>query len=423
MAVSDVGDLAGRLAHSWEQRDFRDLLSISAITIGAGSPTDAGRSWIAPTDVPNPIALAGGIPDSLTVPVAELRESLLAVLAEERDDSMTYGGLVGFEGLRESVARRQSMIEDIDLKPENFTMHNGSSGALDNICNAFLNPGDIAIVEGPSFSGTVRTIRGHMADVVETGIDEQGTSVDGVKACIERAVADGKRVKFVYVIPDFHNPSGLTMSLKRRLELLDICAEYGIMILEDAAYTELYFDEPPPPSMFALSGGQGVLRIGSFSKIIATGVRVGWVEATPEYIDALSRVRFDMGNNPLVQRALARYVDSGALEPHVERMRALYALKCKTLSDRLMEDCEPYIKFIRPAGGFFLWVECIGVGSAELADAAAKEGLMFPTGSFFFKDGFESDTSHFRLAFSNASVEELELASERMNAAFLRVAD
>ena len=225
MAVSDVGDLAGRLAHSWEQRDFRDLLSISAITIGAGSPTDAGRSWIAPTDVPNPIALAGGIPDSLTVPVAELRESLLAVLAEERDDSMTYGGLVGFEGLRESVARRQSMIEDIDLKPENFTMHNGSSGALDNICNAFLNPGDIAIVEGPSFSGTVRTIRGHMADVVETGIDEQGTSVDGVKACIERAVADGKRVKFVYVIPDFHNPSGLTMSLKRRLELLDICAE------------------------------------------------------------------------------------------------------------------------------------------------------------------------------------------------------
>ncbi|HAL48998.1 MAG: PLP-dependent aminotransferase family protein [SAR202 cluster bacterium] len=423
MAVSDVGDLAGQLARSWGRRDIQELLSDSAITIGAGSPTDAGRSWIAPTQVENPIALAGGIPDGPTVPVAELRESLLAVLAEERDDSMTYGGLLGFEGLRESVARRQSVIEGMDLSPENFTMHNGSSGALDNICNAFLNPGDIAIVEGPSFSGTVRTIRGHMADVVETSIDEQGTSVDGVKACIERAVADGKRVKFVYVIPDFHNPSGLTMSLNRRLELLDVCAEYGVMILEDAAYTELYYDEPPPPSMFSLSGGQGVLRMGSFSKIIATGTRVGWVEAIPEYIDALARVRFDMGNNPLVQRALARYVDSGALEPHVERMRALYALKCKTLSESLMEDCEPYIRFIRPEGGFFLWVECIGVGSAELADAAAEEGLMFPTGSFFFKDGFDADKSHFRLAFSNASVDDLELASKRMKAAFLRVAD
>ena len=160
--------------------------------------------------------------------------------------------------------------------------------------------------------------------------------------------------------------------------------------------------------------------MGSFSKVIATGLRAGWVEAAPEYIEALARVRFDMGNTPLVQRALARYLESGALEPHVDRMRALYAQKCDTLVRSLRKHCGPYLRFTVPSGGFFLWVECIGASALRLTQAAAEEGLMFPSGAFFFMDCPEADDRHIRLAFSNAPVEEV---GERMLRACLRVVD
>jgi len=213
------------------------------------------------------------------------------------------------------------------------------------------------------------------------------------------------------------------MNLGRRKALLELCGEYNVLVLEDAAYTELYFDDSPPPSLFAMGGGEGVLRMGSFSKIIATGLRSGWVEAAPRYTEALARVRFDMGNNPLIQRALTRYVDSGALEPHVENMRDLYRQKCDALANSLEEFCEPYVRFNRPEGGFFLWVECIGVGAMELTQTAAREGLMFPAGAFFYRDGAEADDSHVRLAFSNAPIEELQQAGQRMRDVFQMLVD
>ena len=423
MGAGDIGQEPSRTVGGWERTDIRDLLSTAALTIGAGSATDAGREQRLPTGRQNEIVLASGVPDAPTVPVSQLRDSLLAVLAEESDESMIYGGWLGFDGLREAVARRQSAIEETSLGPDNLILHNGSSGALDNICGAFLNRGEVVIVEGPSFSGTVRTIRGHGADVVEIGLDDNGVSVEGVRAALEEANSAGQRVKFVYTIADCHNPTGATMSLERRKALLEVCAEYGVIVLEDAAYTELYFDGPPPPSLFAMSGGRGVLRMGSFSKVIATGLRAGWVEAAPEYIEALARVRFDMGNSPLVQRALARYLDSGALETHVDRMRSLYSQKCDTLVRSLKEHCGPYLRFNVPTGGFFLWLEVIGASAGDIAQAAAQEGLIFALGANFFRDGVSSDDSHLRLAFSHATMEELEEAGERMLRAFQKVVD
>ena len=407
----------------WADSDIRDVLSESAKSIGAGSPTDAGRRWRLPTERADPIVLAGGIPDMPTVPVAEFQDHLLEVLAEETEDAMNYGGWLGFEGLRESVAKRQSEIEGMEIGPDSFILHNGSSGALDNVCKAFINPGDVVIVEGPSFSGTVRSMQGYMAEIVEVEIDTDGISVEGVRGAIAEATSAGKTVKFVYTIADYHNPTGATMSLERRKALLELCAEHNVLVLEDAAYTELYFDEPPPPSLFALGGGEGVLRLGSFSKIIATGLRSGWVEAAPRYTEALARVRFDMGNNPLIQRAITRYVDSGALETHVEEVREIYRDKCDALANSLEEFCEPYVRFNRPSGGFFLWVECVGVGATELTETAAREGLMFPSGAFFYRDGSDADDTHVRLAFSNAPIDQLQQAGQRMRDVFQMIVD
>lgn len=423
MSKSSVNPMDSGIVQRWADSNILDVLSESAKSIGAGSPTDAGRRWRLPTEREDTIALAGGIPDMPAVPVAEFQDSLLAVLADESEDAMNYGGWQGFEGLREAVAKRQGEIEAIELGPDNFIIHNGSSGALDNICKAFINPGDVVIVERPSFSGTVRAMRGYMAEIVETEIDKDGISIDGVRQAITESIAAGKTVKFVYTIADYHNPTGATMSFERRKALLEVCAEYNVLVLEDAAYTELYFNEPPPASLFALGGGEGVLRMGSFSKILATGLRSGWVEAAPRYTEALARVRFDMGNNPLIQRAITRYVDSGALEPHVEKMRALYRDKCEALANSLEEFCEPYMRFDRPSGGFFLWAECIGVSATELTKAAAQEGLMFPSGTFFYRDGAQADDSHVRLAFSNASIDELQQAGRRMRDVFQMIVD
>lgn len=177
----------------------------------------------------------------------------------------------------------------------------------------------------------------------------------------------------------------------------------------------------PPPSMYALSEGYGVMRIGTFSKVAATGLRIGWVQARHEFIRALPKVRQDMGGSPLLLRAMARYLDAGHLDPHVEEMRELYALKCRTLCDSLEEHCCSYVRFTRPEGGFFLWLECIDAPASEVRVAAAEEGLILAGGSTFFHDPEKARDRYLRLAFSSASVEQLREVGPRLATAFREV--
>ena len=409
------------LAAVWSDVDLADLASDAARLAGVGDPADAGWTWTLPSEYPDLIPLGGGIPDAPTVPTGPFRDALNAALDEESDEAMVYGGWLGFDGLREAIAERQSRIDGVSLSCDNFIVHNGSSAAMDNIAKAFIQPGDVVIVEGPSFSGIVDTIEAYMASVVEAPIDEEGVSLEAVASVIAESEAAGKRVKMIYTIPDYQNPTGVTMSESRRAALLELCARHRILVVEDGAYSELYFDDPPPPSMYAMSGGAGVLRIGSFSKITATGLRIGWVQAWPEFVSSLTKVRFDMGTSPILLRGMARYLESGHLDGHLERMRDLYALKCRTLCDSLEESCAQYVKFDRPDGGFFLWLECIDAPASEVRVAAAEEGLIFPTGSLFFNDRERAGDKYLRLAFSAASVEQLEKVGERLRAAFEKV--
>ena len=421
--MAKAGEQSVNVLKRWKSVDIRDMLSTSAKSIGAGSPTDAGRSWRLSTEHPDPIVIAAGIPDAPTLPVDDLRHAFDEVLTTEPADALQYGGWSGFEGLRSAIAERQSRIEGLDLEPDNFILTNGSSGGVDLVGRAFLEPGDVVIAEGPSFSGTVRSMRGYMAEIVEVPMEEDGISIAALEEAIRRVEADGKRVKLLYTICDFHNPTGATLAEAKRLALIDLCARRRILILEDAAYTELHFDAPPPTSVFGEAQAHGVLRLNSFSKTIATGLRVGWVQATPDYIDAMARVRFDMGGPPLFHRSLAPYVSSGKLDGHVDKVRPIYAEKCEALSQSLLEHCGPYVRFSKPEGGFFLWVECVGAPASEVARAAAEEGVIFPTGSAFFNDREHVADTHVRMAFSSASVEQLTAVGPRLRNAFLRLVD
>ena len=417
------GSAATQAAEAWSNADIRDYLSESALTVGAGTPTDAGTGWQLPSPHPDPIIAAGGIPDAGNLPSGELEAALGRILNDKPQEALRYGGVLGFEGLREAMAERQAALDGMSFEPDNFIIHNGGSGCLDNLCQAFITPGDVAIVEGPTYSGTTRAIRGHMAELIEVTVEDEGISVEGVADAIQRAKSEGKRVKFVYLNPDFQNPTGTTLTESRRAELIDLCARERVLIVEDATYSELYFDEAPPQSIYSMANGAGVLKIGTFSKVVATGLRAGWIQASKEHIEALGRVRFDMGTSPLLLHMLAEFIASGRLDPHIRKMRPVYGEKCAALSDSLREHCEPYVRFNQPGGGFFFWFECLGATSKEVSEAAAHEGLLFPPGTNFYLDKENAPDTHIRLAFSNASLEHLREIGPRLRRAFQRVVD
>ena len=388
--------------------DLKSLLSSSALGIGAGSVTDTGFAWTLPTEVENPIVLSAGIPDPDSLPVQDLREAFDRVLTTSKNEALRYGGVLGFEGLRIALAERHNSTDGTRSGPENFLIGNGSAGCIDTICDAFLDPGDVVVVEGPTFSGSTRTFKGHQAEIIQVPLYRPGLKVDDLPTIFQRGEESGKRVKLLYTVCDFQNPTGTTLSLERRKQLIKLSREHQTLIVEDSAYADIFFGVPSPLSVYAIAGGQGVLKVGSFSKTLATGLRIGWIQGRSDFIDALVRVRFDMGNSPLLQRALGAYLESGKLDQHLDRVRALYAKKCDVLSESLRKHCSQYFNFERPNGGFYLWINCIGEGAQDVRREASKEGVVFPLGSTFFLNQERDDNTHLRLAFSAASLAELE---------------
>ncbi len=395
-------DIQSTLSQIWGKISVEELSSIAAKTLDPGNPTDAGKMWRLPTTHPNPIVLASGIPDDDTLPTKELIEGLINGINNFPVEALTYGGWFGYDECRKAIANRQNRIENINLNENNIILHNGSSGCLENILNAFIEPNDVVIVESPSYSGTIRCIQGSLAEVIEVPIHLNGIDATEFQNLIEKIKKEQKRIKFFYTIPDYQNPTGNVAPIETREAILKICAENKILIIEDAAYSELYFDQPPPPTYFSLSNGFGVIRMCSFSKVVATGLRLGWIQARDEYIEILTKVRFDMGNSPLIHYALTNFINNKSLDSHVENMRRLYKEKCSIMVDSIKENCGDYMEINPPEGGYFLWLKSHHIKSDELIKAAAQEGLVFPTGSVFFLDKSQG-SYNYRLAFTQPS--------------------
>ena len=251
-----------RVASQWETLEVSKLLSDGARNIEAGTATDAGRMWHLPTSHPDPIVLAGGIPDERVLPTTALVDAFSKALSENSADALMYGGWFGYEGCRKAIAERQNSLEGTSLQPSNIIMHNGSSGCLENVLRAFVQPRDVVIVESPSYSGTVRAIQGFQSDVVEIPMGPSGVDPDLFRQTVENLKGKGRRVKLFYTIPDYHNPTGTVTESNIRQSILETCASNEIIIAEDAAYTEIYFKgSAPPSSYYALSDGHGVITV------------------------------------------------------------------------------------------------------------------------------------------------------------------
>jgi DNA-binding transcriptional MocR family regulator len=373
----------------------------------------------APPSGVEPIMLAGGIPDPPTLPIDDLIASNERVLRREGTFALEYGGPQGYPGLRDWLAHDVNRREGLDLTGDNFVITCGSSGALENLCEALLDPGDVALIERPTFPGSTRMIVSCLADVRGVALDDDGLLPGELERAIAEERAAGKRVKLLYTITNFHNPAATTLTLERRKRVIEICRAANVLIAQDDAYGALSFGREPLPSLYALAGGDGAALLGTFSKTLATGLRVGWIMGDKTVVDAVTRVRFDMGVSPWTSRVLADLCESGRFDAHLPRMIEIYRQKRDAMLSALDERCGAYARWAVPQGGFFLWMELAeGVSPHRLYDAAWEEGVGYVGGRAFFDDG--GGARFIRLCYSNVSEREIPEAVMRLGRALER---
>jgi len=399
----------------WTPENLESMVSARAKILGPAV-------WAAATPDPRHlISFAGGLPDIPSLPGEQLLRAARTVIDREQKEALEYGGTYGPMPLRDAIAERSARIEGIPVTRDNVLIASGSAHAIGMVCETLLDAGDYVMVESPNFPGSMRTIRSFGAHQVAIPMDEHGMQTAILAAELQKLADQGKRAKFIYCIPTHQNPAGCTLSLERRHELLELARKYETFVLEDDAYGELWFETQPPPSLFALSNGDHGIKVSSFSKIIATGLRMGWIMGPPALVSRIAALRYDMGSSPFLGRVIAEMIRNGDLDRHIGGLRRTYLRKLERVEEALARYCADYTAYVRPLGGFFLWLQLRpGLTSRDVQAAANERGVIVGQGPQFFADG--QATNHLRLAFSYVAMEEIEEGIQRLGEAMAEVA-
>ncbi|MBI4329487.1 MAG: PLP-dependent aminotransferase family protein [Chloroflexi bacterium] len=361
---------------------------------------------------PDLISFGGGVPDPASLPLAELQRAARTVLKAEGTEALQYGTTYGDWALQEELAKRHA------VHPDQVMIATGASGALDALCAAFLDPGDIVLTEEPTFTGSLWTFRAHGAELVPVPVDEGGLNTQALRRLLRDLRSKGKQPKLVYTTPDFQTPTGTTLHPSRRQELVEIAAEHGCLLVEDTAYTDIRIEGESLPPLLSLGPDQTV-QIGTFSKTIGPGLRVGWLLGAPGAVAAAARVRTDMGSSVLLGRILARFLAQGSLEPHLARVRELYGAKRDTLVAALTEHVGENGAWSVPTGGFFLWLRLRReLDARQLLPLAQKEGVSFIPGFRFLVE--DRPLPALRLAFSQLPLAAIKEGGRRLGKALQR---
>jgi 2-aminoadipate transaminase len=366
--------------------------------------TRARIGWGASAPPARPVAEAlfefgGGHPDPSSFPYEGMVEATADVMKAEGAPALSYGEPQGYKGLRELVAHKYRLFENLEVPPDDIIISNGSGHALSLAFSAFVDVGDPILSEAPTFSGTLATIRRHGARVLDVPLDAEGMNTAVARQQLEALRREGKRCKLIYTIVNFQNPAGPTMSRRRREELIALAHEYDTLILEDDAYGELRFEGKAHPSLYALDRGRRVIRAGTLSKILGAGVRLGWLCAPRAMIPAFQGFLFGGGVNPYVSRVATYYMREN-LVPHVARLVEVYHAKRDAMLKGLWEVLKDTdVEISKPEGGFFIWIKLpTGTKTAKLREAAVKAGIQYTPGPAFFING--GGDEFIRLAYS-----------------------
>ena len=341
-------------------------------------------------------SFAGGYPSADTFPLEEIRKTMSEVIDKYQGKAFQYGATQGVPELREAVAKRYG------VPVERVQITSSSQQGIDVCTRILVDPGDVVLTSSPSYLGALQSFRSYRADI--RGIAHKASLTDfrqAYETVLNQVKAEGKQVKFLYMIPDFQNPSGESLTLEERQMLVDLAAEYDFLIVEDSPYRELRYEGEPVPTMYSLSPDR-VIHLGSFSKIFAPGFRLGWAIAHPDLLDKIYVCKQSLDLCPPIfdQYVAAEFLESGRLDANLTRSIELYKGKRDLLLRLLEEHMLEGVSWTHPEGGLFLFLTMPeGFDAVKFYDTALDAGVAYVAGEFFHPDGIGKNTMRMNFSF------------------------
>jgi 2-aminoadipate transaminase len=376
---------------------------------GKSTKRSAIREILKHLQKPGMISFAGGLPAPETFPVEELNMIIADVLRNEGAESLQYGTTEGEPALRNALAGRY-LTSGMTIHPENILITTGSQQAIDLAARIFIDPGDYILCGLPSYLGALNTFLTYGAKLKGIPLDESGINPAELERTVDHLRQLGRKVKLIYIIPDFQNPSGITVPEQRREQIISIAEKYDLLIIEDSPYREVRFEGEPQKMMFELDHTGRVLTFCTFSKIFAPGFRIGWVMANPVILDKLvmAKQTSDLCTSAFLQRIIAHYIDKGLLEKNITKTIGLYRSRRDFMLRCLSEYMPAGVTWTKPQGGLFLFLTLpAGVNGEELLKRSLEKNVAFVPGSTFFCNNTGQNTMRINFSFSgNDKIEE-----------------
>ncbi|WP_125568518.1 aminotransferase-like domain-containing protein [Nocardioides baekrokdamisoli] len=357
----------------------------------AGMTASEIRALFAVASRPEVVSLAGGMPNISGLPLDVVGEALRELVLTNGPVAMQYGSGQGLPELREKITDIMR-LEGIEAHADDVVVTVGSQQAVDLVTRVFCDPGDVIICEAPSYVGALGVFKSYQCEIVHAEMDADGLIPEAVRQAIAATKAAGKKIKFLYTIPNFHNPAGVTLSAQRRLEILEICRTEGVLVLEDNPYGLLGFDRDPMRAMRA-EESEGIIYLGSFSKTFAPGFRVGWALAPASVREKLVLAQESATLCPpqFSQMAISTYLDKADWQGQIKQFREMYRERRDAMVGALTDLMPAGCSWNVPDGGFYVWMTMpLGVNTKTMLPNAVKERVAYVPGTAFFTDGFGS---------------------------------
>jgi 2-aminoadipate transaminase len=376
--------------------------------------SSAMRDLMAVTARPDIISLAGGLPDTSTFPAEDLAALMTRVAVDASAQALQYSPTEGLDDVKDAIVQVMA-AEDMEVEREDLLVTTGGQQVIDLVCKTLIDPGDVVVAEAPTYPGAVPVFVSYQADVVQIEMDDDGMRIDVLRAELERLDRDGRSPKFIYTVPSFQNPAGVTLSLERRRELVRIAHERELLVLEDNPYGLLRYEGSPLPTLYSLDGGHFVIYLGTFSKILSPGLRIGWTAAPPPVLDKLNLGKggVDLCSATLSQHFVATYFAERDWRTYVRTQVDLYRRRRDVMLEALDEHLPREATWTQPNGGLFIWARLPDyIDTTDLLARALRENVAFVPGRAAYLDG--RGGSEMRLNFSGITDDDIREGVRRV---------
>ena len=379
-----------------------------------GMTSSAMRDMMAVTARPEVISLATGLPDTTTFPAEDFAMLMSRVAVDSSAAALQYGPTDGLEDVRRCIVEVMA-AEGTVVETDDIMITTGGQQVIDLVCRAFLDPGDVVVAEAPTYPGAVPCFNSYEADVVQIEMDDHGMRIDVLEETLAKLRDDGRRPKFIYTIPNFQNPGGVTMPLDRRKRLVEIANEQELVILEDNPYGLLRYEGDPLPTLYSLDGGRYVTYAGTFSKILSAGLRIGWAAAPAPILERLNlgKQAADLCSSPLNQYFVVEYFKHRDWRTYLDDLRGVYRRRRDIMLAALEEFLPRETTWTTPQGGLFIWAKLPDyIDTTDLLARALREHVAFVPGRAAYLDG--RGGSEMRLNFSGVGDEDIREGVRRI---------